>query len=184
LRVLSRSRSRAFFWDGRVSTLEEQVLEPIQDPNEMDLPLVDAARRVGLSSDDLSRALASYVRSILSGDSPLDRFINGERNALSAEQQAGLHNTGIAWRDGQLTDAGAGNGTFKTPTLREIARTSPYIHDGSIRTLEEIVDFYDNGGRSNPGIDPEIHPLHLSVVDKQAVVAFLKSLSGAIRDVS
>ena len=56
----------------------------------MDLPVADAANRVGLITEDLSRALASYVRSILSGDSPYDRFVNGERTALSTEQQAGL----------------------------------------------------------------------------------------------
>lgn len=201
--IVNRAYGRIFFWDGRVPTLEEQVLKPIEDPNEMDLPVADAASRVGLTLNDLSKALASYVRSILSGDSPYDRFVNGDRTSLSAEQQAGLqifrgkgnctachggpnftderlHNTGVAWRDGHLSDTGGGNGTFKTPTLREVARTSPYMHDGSIPTLEEVVDFYDHGGRSNPSIDPEIHPLHLSVEEKQALVAFLKSLSGSL----
>jgi cytochrome c peroxidase len=203
--LINRGYGAAFFWDGRVRTLEEQVLKPIEDANEMDLPVTDAASRVGLTPDDLSRALASYVRSILSGNSPYDRFVNGERTALSAEQQAGLqifrgkgnctachvgpnftdermHNTGIAWRDGHLADPGAGAGTFKTPTLREIAHTAPYMHDGSLATLEAVVDFYDDGGRPNPHIDPEIHPLHLSVEEKQALVAFLRSLSGSIQE--
>ena len=88
--IVNRGYGRAFFWDGRVRTLEEQVLKPIEDANEMDLPVADAANRVGLTTEDLSRALASYVRSILSGDSPYDHFVNGDRSALSAEQQGGL----------------------------------------------------------------------------------------------
>ena len=100
------------------------------------------------------------------------------------------HNTGIAWREGALRDEGrfavsgqsGDHGAFKTPTLREIARTAPYMHDGSLATLEVVVDFYGDGGRPNPHIDPEIHPLHLSVEEKRALVAFLKSLSGSIRE--
>jgi cytochrome c peroxidase len=210
--IVNRAYGRAFFWDGRVPTLEEQVLKPIEDPNEMDLPVAEAASRVSLTPEDLSRALASYVRSILSGDSAYDRFVNGDRIALSGEQQAGLqifrgkgnctachvgpnftderlHNTGVAWRDpstsseqvpGYFVDEGGGNGAFKTPTLREVARTAPYMHDGSLATLEDVVEFYDGGGRPNPSIDPEIHPLQFSVEEKQVLVAFLKSLSGSI----
>jgi cytochrome c peroxidase len=81
---------------------------------------------------------------------------------------------------GYYADEGAGYGTFKTPTLREVARTAPYMHDGSLATLEDVVEFYDGGGRPNPSIDPEIHPLQFSVEEKQALVAFLKSLSGSI----
>jgi cytochrome c peroxidase len=229
--LINRGYGRAFFWDGRARTrtLEEQVLKPIQDPNEMDLTLDEASSRVGLDAATMSRALASYVRSILSGDSPYDRLTNGDRAALSSGQQAGLqifrgkgnctachvgpnftderlHNTGVAWRDhstlrpaqgrpepsrgtkssgqagGYFADEGAGNGTFKTPTLREVAHTAPYMHDGSMPTLEEVVDFYDKGGRSNPSIDPEVHLLQLSGEEKQVLVAFLKSLSGWIRE--
>ena len=88
--LVNRGYGRAFFWDGRVSTLEEQVLKPIQDPNEMDVTLSEAAARVGLPVEEISRALATYVQSILSGDSPFDHFVSGDRDALSAEQQAGL----------------------------------------------------------------------------------------------
>ena len=219
--IINRGYGRAFFWDGRSPSLEEQVLKPIQDPNEMDLTLAEASSRVNLDVTTIARALASYVRSILSGDSPYDRFVNGERTALSGPQQAGLqsfrgkgnctachvgpnltderlHNTGVAWRDPAATSGQAGSlqdrgrvvvtgrpedaGAFKTPTLREIARTAPYMHDGSLATLEEVVEFYDDGGRPNPYIDPEIHPLHLSVEEKRALVTFLKSLSGSIRE--
>ena len=211
--LINRGYGRAFFWDARITTLEDQVLRPIEDPNEMDLAVAEAAARVGLSPDALSRALASYVRSILSGASPYDRFINGDRSALSEEQQAGLqifrgkgnctachvgptfsdeklHNSGVAWREGRLQDEGGfavtgkteHRGAFKTPTLREVVRTAPYMHDGSLATIEEVVKFYDEGGRPNPTIDPEIHPLRLTVDQQRALTAFLESLSGTIRE--
>jgi cytochrome c peroxidase len=201
--IVNRAWGRAFFWDGRARSLEEQVLKPIEDPNEMDLPVAEAATRVGVSVDDLSRALATYVRSILSGDSPYDRFVAGDRAALSLEAQAGLqvfrgkgnctachvgpnfsderlHNTGVAWQNGQLIDVGAGRGMFKTPTLREVARTAPYMHDGSLTTLDDVVRFYDEGGRANLDRDPELRPLQLSTEDKQALIAFLQALSGSV----
>ena len=81
-----------------------------------------------------------------------------------------------------MTGKEADRGLFKTPTLREVARTSPYMHDGSKATLEEVVKFYDEGGRPNPTIDPEIHPLKLTVDEKRTLVAFLHSLSGQLRD--
>jgi cytochrome c peroxidase len=217
--LINRGYGRAFFWDARIMSLEEQVLRPIQDPYEMDMTLHEVSVRVGLPAEDISRALASYIRSILSGNAPFDRFINGNRRALSAQQQAGLqifrgkgnctachvgpnfsderlHNTGIAWHpsassgqgtyldDGGFVASGKAKdrGAFKTPTLREVARTSPYMHDGSVATLEDVVKFYDEGGRPNPTIDPEIRPLKLTVEQKRTLVAFLKSLSGQLRE--
>ena len=101
-----------------------------------------------------------------------------------------FHNTGIAWRAGKLTDEGrarvthvaADRGAFKTPTLREIARTAPYMHDGSVKTLEAVVDFYDRGGVPNPGLDRQLRPLQLTGAEKQDLIALLESLSGTIRE--
>lgn len=77
---------------------------------------------------------------------------------------------------GKAVDRGA----FKTPTLREIARTAPYMHDGSIATLNDVIDFYDRGVRANPFLDRELRPLGLTELEKQALVTFLRSLSGTI----
>lgn len=217
--IINRVYGKSFFWDGRITTLEEQVLRPIQDRNEMDLTLEEASARVGLTAGEISQALATYVRSILSGDAPFDRFAAGDRAALSAAQQRGLalfrgkahctvchlgatftderyHNTGVAWREpppgsrepGRLTDDGrfivtgqtADLGAFKTPTLREVARTAPYMHDGSFATLNDVVDFYNRGARRNPGIDPELRPLHLTNSERHDLVSFLRALSGRV----
>jgi cytochrome c peroxidase len=211
--LINRGYGREFFWDGRISSLEEQVLKPIQDPNEMDLTLEEVSKRVHLPERMLARALASYVRSILSGGSAYDRFVNGERAALSPEEQLGLqifrgkgnctachvgptftdeqfHNTGVAWREGRIEDEGRfaisanprDHGAFKTPTLREIARTAPYMHNGSIATLEDVIEFYSEGGRANRFLDSEIRPRNLTSVEKRSLVAFLRSLSGRVNE--
>jgi cytochrome c peroxidase len=99
--LVNRGYGAAFFWDGRISTLEEQVLQPIQNPVEMDMPVDEVVARLQhdrryraqfrkafgheINRDNLARALASYVRTILSGDSPYDRYLSGDQNALSTE---------------------------------------------------------------------------------------------------
>jgi cytochrome c peroxidase len=210
--LINRGYGASFFWDGRIKTLEEQVLKPIQDPNEMDMTLEEASRRIKRRPAEIAAALASYVRSILSGDAPIDRYMNGQREALSEDARRGLnlfrgkanctachlgpnftderfHNTGVAWRDGALRDQGRhivtgkeeDRGAFKTPTLREIARTAPYMHDGSIATLEEVVEFYNRGGNKNPHLDSELRPLNLTPEEKKSLVVFLTALSGSLR---
>ncbi len=227
--LINRGYGRSFFWDGRIATLDVQVLQPIRDRKEMDLPFGQAVERLRdhreypnlfrtvfgreITTDDLGRALASYVRTILSGNSPVDRYHSGEREALSQQERQGLgifnskgncwvchfgptftderfHNTGIAWQNGELLDHGRymvtgkeeDRGAFKTPTLHEVARTAPYMHDGSITTLEEVLEFYDRGGNANPYLDPALRPLNLTAAEKRALLAFLRALSGEIRE--
>lgn len=227
--LINRAWGRSFFRDGRALSLEEQVLEPIRSPAEMDMPLPEALARLERSprharafrsifgrapvETDLARVLAAYVRSIRAGDSPFDRLTAGDRTALTPLQREGLelfqgrarcdrchlgalfsdeefHNTGVAWRDGAPADSGRfvvtrraqDIGAFRTPTLREIARTAPYMHDGSIATLEEVLEFYDRGGNANPLLDPRMRPLHLSDAEKRALLAFLHALSGSIAE--
>jgi cytochrome c peroxidase len=99
-----------------------------------------------------------------------------------------FHNIGIAWNpqrrafadDGRfvVTKKTEDRGAFKTPTLREVARRAPYMHDGSVATLRDVVEFYNRGGRSNPNLSVRIKPLNLTPVEVDALVAFLESLSG------
>lgn len=214
--LVNRGYGKSFFWDGRISSLEEQVLQPIRSPKEMDMTIEEVLVRLQpdtISEADLAHALASYVRTLLSGHSPYDRHLSGDRDALAPQARQGLeifrgkgnciachlgpnltdegfHNTGVAVRQGRLVDLGrstvTGNeqdrGAFKTPTLREAARRPPYMHDGSLETLEEVVEFYDRGGNPNPYLDAEIVPLKLTDDEKRALVAFLHSLNGTIRE--
>lgn len=224
-RLINRAYGSAFFWDGRASTLEDQVLQPIANPNEMGMTVAKALQRIKAdrsyrrefkgafksrpTSQNIAQALASYVRSILSGNSPYDRYANGDPTALSAAQQRGLdlfrgkanciachsgpnftdekfHNTGIGWRINSFDDDGrfavthneADRGAFKTPTLRDVANSAPFTHQGRLSSLKDLIDFYDAGGNPNPHLDPQLHPLHLSPQEKQDLIAFLGALNG------
>ena len=79
----------------------------------------------------------------------------------------------------QVTGVIADMGKFKTPTLRNIALTAPYMHDGSIKTLEEVVEYYDQGGEKNRFLDPAIFPLHLTDQEKKDLVDFMKALTSS-----
>jgi cytochrome c peroxidase len=219
--LLGRSLGESQFWDGRAATLEEQVLQPILNPDEMGMTLETVLQRLnqdrayrGLTRESLAGALASYLRTVRSENSSFDRFLSGRPGALSDLELEGLrlfrdkarcyichsgtrltdeafHNTGVAWRDGALQDEGRAaitgklyhKGAFKTPTLREVGRRGPYMHDGSLATLEDVIDFYDRGGNQNPCLDENIVPLHLSEAEKKALLAFLRTgLAGYILD--
>jgi cytochrome c peroxidase len=227
--LVNRGYGQLHFWDGRATSLMQQVLEPIADPVELALDTAVALARLraapeyvrafraaygrGPVTADLARALAAYVASIMSGDAPFDRYASGDTTALSTGARLGrrlfvgrancaschvgpnfsderFHNTGVAWRHGAVSDSGrarvtgqaADVGAFRTPTLREVARTAPYMHDGSLATLEDVVDFYDRGGHPSPGLDIEIRPLRLTPEEKGALVQFLRALSGRVRE--
>jgi cytochrome c peroxidase len=158
---------------------------------------------------NVGKAIASFQRTVLSGNSPADRFDQGqEADAIPAAAQQGLilfrekarctkchsgfnftdekfHNLGIGWDDNKV-DLGRYMVTknpeeinaFKTPTLREIARSAPYMHDGRFKTLEEVVNFYNKGGVKNPHQDNLIIPLELTEEEKHDLVEFLHTLNG------
>lgn len=251
----------AQFWDGRTDTLEQQALEPLTHPDEMgnrSLAEVlerlrgDAEYRAGfraafgenqaIDAPRLAMALASYERTLVSGNSPFDRFQAGDETALSpaarrglsifrgrgrcsrchvaTEQQplltnfayqntgvaaghpsfdrlarlaarrielspsprplvemegiAGSHELGRALRSGLLFELGS----YRTPSLRNVALTAPYFHDGSATSLADVVRFYNGGGRSNLNLDEELHPLGLSINEERDLATFLEALTG------
>lgn len=219
--LLNRAYGRSFFWDGRTASLEEAVLMPIDNPDELGLgtpELVARLRRhrgyraffrkafgdAPVSGVLVGRALASYLRTLRSGDAPVDRYLAGDADALTETMCRGralflgkagcadchsgpnftderFHNTGVSWGPGDpgrsaITGQEADRGRFKTPTLREIARTPPYMHDGSLSSLEEVIEFYDRGGGANPYLDSDIRPLRLTPAEKKELIAFLRSL--------
>ncbi len=162
-----------------------------------------------VTADNLAKALAGFQRTLLSGDSRADRFQAGDASALTPNERVGLwifesrggcwkchqgrnytderlHNTGVSWGRQPLdlgrfevTGQEQDRGRFKTPTLRDVAKSAPYMHDGSIATLRDVVVFYNQGGGQNPHRDALLEPLNLSDHEIDLLVAFLKSLTGS-----
>ena len=160
-----------------------------------------------VSADRLVQAVATFVRGARSGGSAVDRFVAGDAAALSPAARRGyalftgaarcsrchagplftdedFHNTGVSWgRDAgrfEVTRVPQDRGRFKTPSLRDLAVTAPYMHDGSVDTLEDVVEFYDRGGGANPNLDAAIRPLRLSVDQRADLVSFLRALQGNV----
>ncbi len=222
------------FWDGRAPSLEEQALGPIANPIEMAHTLEAVQKELsgdasyvadfekafgpgGVTMDRLKKAIASFERTVLSGNSPFDRFMyGGEEEALSESAKRGLevfrnpekgncevchameedhalftdnkfHNLGVGANiDGTLADQGrfevtkneADRGAFKTSGLRNIVDSAPYMHDGSLKTLKEVIDFYIGAGNSNDWRDKDLKELdHLTGQERTDLEEFLKSLT-------
>lgn len=170
-------------------------------------PAFEAAFGRPATVADAGEALASFVERIWIGASAVDRFQSGEFDALDERERAGLwlyeskggcwrchsgrnytdeafHATGVGARDGaalpgrlEITGAESDRGRFKTPTLRGLASTAPYMHDGSLATLEDVVEFYRRGGNATPERDAALRPLDLSASEAANLVAFLRALS-------
>jgi cytochrome c peroxidase len=157
-----------------------------------------------VTKETLAKAIAAYERTILSGDAPYDRYKAGDKSALSESAVRGMtlffgrancsachsgpnftdfafHNIGIGM-DKPEPDQGrfvvskleGDTGAFKTPTLREVARTAPYMHDGSLKALEEVIDHYVKGATPNKYLDEEIFNMKLTEQDKADLVTFMK----------
>lgn len=209
-----------FFWDGRAASLEEQALGPIQSSAEMNMNLGDLIPRLkqvpyyqkafkrlfpqeGLNAKTLARALSAFERTLIVDDTPFDRFIKGQKTALSPAAQRGLElfkgkANCVKCHDGpNFTDHGFHNlglpdkdlgrygvekkevfyKAFKTPSLRNVAFSAPYMHDGSLATLEEVVRFYNQGGEKVRAKDKEMKPLDLSEAEIFDLLAFLGALN-------
>ncbi|HXK20961.1 MAG TPA: cytochrome c peroxidase [Polyangiaceae bacterium] len=220
--LINAAWGNSFFWDGRSATLELQAAQPIQNPLEMDTTLDEVSARLlndeqlarefqrayaaPPSADTITRALASFVRSLISSQSRYDAYLAGDRAALSAAELRGekvfngergqcfhchvgydltsqaFRNNGIAADDpdpgrSAVTHKPSDLGKFKIPTLRNVAVTAPYMQDGSLPTLEAVVEQYDAGGRGHANTDPLILPLGLSDDEKSDLVLFLRALS-------
>jgi cytochrome c peroxidase len=223
--VINRAYSLAQFWDGRAPTLEEQAKGPMANPIEMgsnhdtivdNLTKIQGYRALFATSfgtgditiDRVAKAITTFERTVMSGNSPYDRYKAGQKSAMTPAQVHGMDiffnkakcdacHEGVNFTSNMYANLGVGAdrpepdagryavtnepkdwGAFKTPTLREIARTAPYMHDGSLKTLEDVVEYYDRGGTPNKNLDQRIKPLHLANQDKKDLVAFLNALSG------
>lgn len=231
-----------FFWDGRAATLEQQIFFPVRDPIEMHETWPNAVAKLQadaayvklfskafgttvIDSVKASKAIAQFMRTLISGNSKFDRFMRGDE-ALTVDEQLGFQLTlleggippaspfgqgggdcfhchphgGGRFTDGILrnngldpasawTDLGMGGRTglpqdyakFKTPTLRNVALTAPYMHDGRFQTLEEVIEHYNSGGHPSPTVDPNMKytsgGLQLTAQKKQQLIAFLNTLT-------
>ena len=233
--LLNLAWKDSFFWDGRASSLREQVLHPIQDPLEMDQSLEATIAKLGASdeypalfekafgvpgidTERLTLALEQFLLSLTSYRSKFDLAARGKTELTAQEKRGfelffteydprteqfgadcfhchggpmftnhGFANNGL---DERFTDGGRGaitkkqsdQGKFSVPSLRNVALTAPYMHDGRFETLAEVVDHYGRGLKRSATVDPNLakHPregLGLSDADKRALIAFLESLT-------
>lgn len=245
---------KVFFWDGRSVSLEGQAKEPIHSSFEMNLKLdylvaklreiaayrdlFDEACGAPVSQEQITRALAAFERTLVVRDSPFDRYLAGDLQALSDAARQGaeiffgprggcaschsgallsdqqFHNTGIdeteeLLKDPQrratrnyfvgefglqplerdpgrfaLTRNPEDMGAFRTPALRQVAETAPYMHNGSLPNLAAVIEFYNAGGGTDSNKSERLRPLHLTPEEKADLLAFLQSLSGSVPKVN
>lgn len=212
---------RLLFWDGGALTLENQVFAPLQDHNEMDAELDNVLERLNNDSDyreafekafgeeatlrSLTQALASFQRTIRSGGSSYDEYLEGKEDGLNKSQLRGLdlfenkarcntcHNgfllTNQSFENNGLmvlnADSGRARvtlnsedfGTFRVPSLRNVAVTAPYMHDGRFASLEDVIAHYNHGGSDTRNRHEAIKPLKLSDQEQADLVAFLNALT-------
>ena len=218
--LLNRLFSDAQQWTGQRTSLEDQAIKASDQSPELlvknlgAIPYYQQQHRkifgTDLNPEGVAKAIAAYERTILSGNSPFDRFNTGDKKALSVAAQRGLalfqgkancvtchvsfnftdenyHNLGVGM-DNPKPDLGRftvtkddeHRGAFKTPTLRDVAKRPPYMHDGSLKTLEDVIAFYNKGGTPNPWLSKDIRPLNLTPVEQKDLVAFMEALTGQV----
>ncbi|GAA4460709.1 cytochrome c peroxidase [Nemorincola caseinilytica] len=214
----------SFFWDGGVNHLENQPINPIQNPVEMDLPMADVVTRVKMAADykemfirafgdelvnsqRIFKAMAQFMGTMVSDDSKYDKYSRGEAGGTFTEQElrglelvrrncATCHKeplfSDFSFRNNGLSpvigvnDSGRAHIThdaadlykFKVPSLRDVAVTAPYMHDGRIKTLEDVVEHYRTGVAASPTTDAAVAGgINMTDQDKKDIVSFLKTLT-------
>ncbi len=221
--LLNLAWADALMWDGRAGSLEEQATGPMQAPGEMNQTMpkliailagISGYRAAfqaafpgeGITEKTIGKAVATYERTIVSGDAPFDKWIKGDETAIDDAAKRGFvtfNTTGhcsachSGWRftddsfhDIGLPDNDLGRGklvegveplrhAFKTPGLRNIALRAPYMHNGSVATLPAVVRHYDGGFTKRPSLSAEVYKLNLSTKEVEDLVAFMKTLSSA-----
>jgi len=219
--IVNAAWGEIFMWDGRLATLEEQALGPIQAAGEMNMPLDQlmvrlasipeykplfsaAFPRDGITPKTLAAAIATYERTVVSERAPFDAWIDGDEKAIGEAAKRGFalfngkavcsschegwnftndsfHDIGLPSKDiGRVEfvpNVVKMKHAFKTPGLREISRRGPYMHNGSLATLEGVIEHYDQGGVERPSRSDLMKPLGLTAQDKADLVAFLMTLS-------
>ena len=223
--LINRAWGKSQFWDGRAATLEAQMVSPFTNPDEMGMTKDGVAQKVrsiqgyaplfaaafgdsSITYDRITKAIATFERTIVSGNSAYDRYRAGDKTALSKQQKDGLDffnkqgecaecHKGPNFSDEKFANLGVGMdranpdlglfdftkkhgdiGKFKAPTLRDLAHRAPYMHDGSDKTLSEVLDLYAKGGLPNPHLDTRLTPFYLDEETKRDLLAFLDSLNG------
>ena len=223
--IINRAWGRSQFWDGRAPTLEDQVRIAVTNPDEMGLTEGAAAATIRaiqgyaplfaaafgdstISFERIAKAIATFERTIVSGNSAYDRYLAGDKSALTRQQKDGLDffnkkgecaecHSGPNFTDEKFANIGIGtahpnpdpgreaitqkrgdSGRFKVPTLRDAARRAPYMHDGSERSLSDVIALYAKGGLPNPHLDTRLTPFYLEEETKQALLSFLDALNG------
>lgn len=181
------------------------VLTKLNNDPEYVKEFADTFKQTPITTSHLLRAIAAFERTLISEDSDYDRFINGDEKVLSASAKRGFvlfngkancnkchsgpdfadsefHNIGLPITSdvgrAKISLTTKDTRKFKTPTLREVANTAPYLHDGMFKTLQEVITFYNTGGSSDTYKDPEMKPLNLTQQEQKDLVEFLKALSG------
>jgi cytochrome c peroxidase len=218
--VMNRAFGELQQWSGARASLEHQAMKSSDSDSETVVKHLggipgyrEQFQRVfgtEVTGEGVAKAIAAFERSILSGNSPYDRFRAGDPGALSDAARRGLTlfeskarcakcHSGFNFTDEGFHNLGVGmdrpdpdlgrheilklaitRGAFKTPTLRDVVARPPYMHDGSLKTLAEVVAFYDRGGLPNPSLSPMVQPLGLSAQEQADLVAFLEALTGEI----
>jgi cytochrome c peroxidase len=229
--VLNTAYQNRQFWDGRVKTLEQQALGPIEADVEMNMPLKVLIPKLNkikgyqklfkeaypeskgiITKEYLAKAIASFERTVVSTEAPFDRYVKGDKKAISKKAKEGFklfkgkakcidchdgfnftdgsfHNIGL--NDGELDGKELGRylvkrraawyGVMKTPTLRDVTKSYPYFHDGSVKTLEEATAICAGGGRYEHNVKNKslsIVDRHLTKTEIDKIVSFMKSLTG------